>query len=711
MVPGFDPASAQRRREALVAAIVKFPDERQPAVLREYIDAELRRLAAMEDAHHAFLGECVLLAVDNMQDARLQFVESRLAKLESPDGPTLADSLNEAAIVFGLSIATVVAVEAAGVGLVLLFAAEAAAPAARRAVEAADDALVVTMRSNVSSLSKLQVERALKAEQLRGVTTVLGAFRGGTVASNLWQVGKALMNPIATARTVSDVLSKAFTVAADLEEITAKTLLVHLSTVEGMQTSMAARTAYENALRGDTGKLPVRWRNFLDNATGGIVLQPVQTLMQSAAKSLTSRGTSSGSKVADVFLASTPAGRLLSLMRESRIAAQEDYASLRAALRYRPDDGLLEDPLVAQLLELVTQLTPLRATYQSLQDSVRPLLVRGYEAALWWAYLHTNGMLGFKEGIDFEALDDDHEPGDVVEGHVIGSKAQAVARHGDQIGPPRFRYRADFYAGIPRLTESQAEYLFETFAAPYFSIGHHADVLLIDDFDPANYAGVRAQPERLYKGFIANTERTRRIDEMRLMVILFFLRLPELEDPTSSGLLASLGEIRGVQPSARAWLELNPPGTAPPPPNPFADGSAERAAQAAAPALAAAMADSGVLARPDFDRVLSKLLVAINELRSDMIEAQKLVGGQLTPAVSTRGLDAEDYAAVIQDEQDTLRELYADTLTAAQFDDDELGKVLAMEPLVERYATWTLPPTTTKADGSRFQFQPPAPTP
>jgi hypothetical protein len=719
VIPGFDPVSASRRLDALAAAIQAFPPERQAAVLREYLEAELGRLEALEDGHHAFLAECVLLAVDNMQDARLQSVEERLAALESPDGPWMAETLTDAALVFAFSFAALATVEVAGGAVLLWFGQAALAPAARETVEAVDNALLSKVGELVSSLSDMQAGKTVRDAQLRGVTTVLDGLRGGPLSSSLWPLGKALLNPIAPARSVADALSKTFTVTAGIDAIQAEMLVGHLAMAEGLEASVAARVGYEAALRGDAAKPNAQWRKFLDDASGGLALAPAYTIFQDLWKNVPSAGPADAEKQAEPFLASAPAGRLLTSMRESRAAVREDYAVLRAGLRFRTDDTFIEDPLVTQLTGLVAELLPLRGAYRALDDTVRPLIVRGYEAALWWAFLQTNGMLGTVEGDGYEAYEYDEgiKAGAVVDGHVITKVPPRVVfplqDPADPMAPQEFYlYEADFYPGVRLLTEGQAEYLYASFAAPYFAVSEHAATLPAGfEYDPNNYVGVRAMPERLYHGMLANGERAKRLDEMRLMAILFFQKLPRLEDPTSSGLLAALGKVRGTMPSAAAWMALHPAASAPVPAKPLADGSGARAAQAAAPALNALLSDSGVLTRALYETKRSELRAAIAELRNDIKDIQDLADGELSLEGSSRGMDLEAYDAFLKAEQEELRKLYARVLTSAQFDAAEATRLEAQYgALVERLATWTLPPTTSRAKASPFRFATPAPT-
>jgi NTP pyrophosphatase (non-canonical NTP hydrolase) len=195
------------------------------------------------------------------------------------------------------------------------------------------------------------------------------------------------------------------------------------------------------------------------------------------------------------------------------------------------------------------------------------------------------------------------------------------------------------------------------------------------------------------------------------MAILFFRRLPELEDPTSSGMLTALGELRGNPPSAAAWLALHPAGSAPPPSNPLADGSEARAAQAATPALLALLSESGALADTFYKNQRSELRAAIGELRNDIADMQKIADEELSIEESSRGLDIEAYGTLIKAEQEQLGDLYAQVLTSAEYKEGEVESLQDQyEALVERLRTWKLPPTPRKAQGTSWRLPTPTPT-
>lgn len=98
---------------SLLAAISEADASRQVPMLRAWLEHAIDRVEAVELSFYDFLSECALLAGENMQDVRLQFVERRLDDLENPPGPTLRDVLVAFAIVLAVELAVVAAVHAA----------------------------------------------------------------------------------------------------------------------------------------------------------------------------------------------------------------------------------------------------------------------------------------------------------------------------------------------------------------------------------------------------------------------------------------------------------------------------------------------------------------------------------------------------------------------------------------------------------------------
>ncbi len=706
MIPGFDPAAAQRSLKALTAAIQAFPAERQPAVLREWLELQLDRLEAMEDAHHAYLAECALLAVDNMQDARLHMVEQRLRNLENPDGPTLFEILKQTALTFAFTLAGWYAVELTGVLVLSYFAAaELAAPGARTAAMAADEALLQSARSKVSSLAELQARREALERERSGLATALEALTDPSLPP---QVKSAVLRD----PTIAAALDRAGAIAAELDAVHSESLIAQLSLTEGTAASVQARLRYERNLISDADSARGMWRRFLDDAMGALALTPAQTaaqlLGQSAARLATPASDAPAGQASPggmIYLASARAGPVLTAVAEQRRAIRTEYTVLRAGLRSRSDASLITDPLVTQLTGVLAALTPLLDTHLALQDTVRPLLVRGFEAALWWAYLQTSGMLRDPEHPDAQVMkhvldQPDYQPGDIVNGYLVRSvpPQEVILRRS---GGPRvaWEYDTEYYPGVVLLTEGQTEYLYEAFADPYFSLDDHAKTLPFT-FDSKKYLSAPGMPPTIYAGFLTNTDRQTRLDQMRLMVIWFFEQLPRERPPSADATARTASEALAIDVSADAWTALFPAATAPSPADPAADGSASVMAEAAAADLAGLLSDSKVLSQTQYEILRSRLAAAVADLDEDIQNYNLVNAGVVTPQASPRRMDEEHYYDVIRREQDEIKknDPYGQALRAAQqFDPEEADELTATyEAWIGQLTSWTPAPAPSK---------------
>jgi hypothetical protein len=716
MVPGFDTGLAKRRLAALVAAIQAFPVDRQDAVLRQYLECGLDRLESLEDAYYEFLGECVHLAIGNMQDVRLQSIETRLAALENPDGPSAADILWETAFVFGMSIAALAAVEAVG-GLVLLYIGkEAAAPAVRAAVVNAEKSFLSSGSAQSQSLQNLQNRLTLLRGQRRGLPPVLEAIQKGSFGSFVVEAGKALLSPIATARSFVQALTKTHEISDEVATVLNEILLSQMALHEGNVRLVKIRGEYEKALAGDATIPNAKWRKFMDDATGGIALAPAYSIFSGIWKNIPEAQASGDAinsvTVGGVFLTSGPAGKILTWARDHRLAIASEYSMLRAALRYRPDETLASDDLVIGLAELVNELIPFWESYRAIQDSIRPFIVRGYEAALWWAYLNTNGMLGVKEGARYTTQTSfvAFAVGDIQDGYVITSvPPKTVLLPPTRTGTIRIErtYEARFYPGIQMLTEGTTEHLYEHFCKPYFAIKENAAKLPFK-YVENNYKGVSALPKEFWGGFVSNLDRTIYMNQMRLMVILFFLQLPETKDPTSTGLLNQLGEINGTPPSAAAWVSLNPAGQAISQDGGLSLVPSAKSVANAGEGLTAMLADTDTLGPLYYQGLRSELRNAVDELRLDIDDYQKLLQGETTPGETSRGKDVEEYWQLIKASQLKLLSLYDKAFNAAQFDKAEQQKIESEYRSWVEYLSLWIPEqstTTVPTGSSPFHFE------
>ena len=107
----FVPMEEQRTLAAISAA----PDQAtQFALFRYYLERKIDQMERFELQRVEFIKDCLLLASQNMQDARLQLIEDRLSALENPKGASMGWLLTvfviELVIVFAVECVFVVAI-------------------------------------------------------------------------------------------------------------------------------------------------------------------------------------------------------------------------------------------------------------------------------------------------------------------------------------------------------------------------------------------------------------------------------------------------------------------------------------------------------------------------------------------------------------------------------------------------------------------------
>jgi hypothetical protein len=199
-------------------------------------------------------------------------------------------------------------------------------------------------------------------------------------------------------------------------------------------------------------------------------------------------------------------------------------------------------------------------------------------------------------------------------------------------------------------------------------------------------------PRTIYAGFLDNTDRQARLDQMRLMVIWFFERLPADRPPSADALAKTASDALAMTMSADEWTALFPAATAPPPTDPETDGSASTMAEAAGPDLAGLLTESKVLSQTKYEILRGRLAAAVTDLGADIENYSLISSGAITPQASSRGLDEEHYYVVIRHEQDEIKkdDPYGQAYQAAQeYDPEEAGKLkVSYEEWVGRLTSW-----------------------
>ena len=402
----------------------------QARYVRVLLEDGIDELAREDDAHYDYVADCMLLAGQNMQDARLQLIEERLDALENPS-TTVAQAAIDTAIMLGFELAFVVGAEVAVPGLIALAAARFRSRSTRQ---------LIVEPLEAQLLGKLVTE---VADRQANVITLREFTRLAPGGVTQLAEHDALME-LAAARQKLRVAEAAATTGAPV-----------LTRVEQAMTTRPVPTSADLAafLTG-----VVKHTTVNRVAENGAV--NIAALLKAAAlPSATPGGARSR-----VFLTSRVAGGLLSQVRQEQEAAARDWRLVRFAVRCLPDAALLRSPY-AQELCLRIRLFAADPVVEGGLVASREALVLGMETQLWLAWLRHIDALGVVMTGDFPAVRQrgpDLAPGMVFEDkHLHEAKQLFVS-----LGVATYGCRGALYPGIRRITDGLAEFLYLRFAAP-----------------------------------------------------------------------------------------------------------------------------------------------------------------------------------------------------------------------------------------------------
>ena len=504
--------------QAVLAGIDQADADRQIPLLRSAIDLALDRAAAAEHVYYDFLAECALLAAQNMQDVRLHDVERRLERLENPESPGLTEVVIETAIILGVELIVTLGVPWLAGPALLFVSSRLIAKSSRITAERASHlgSTRQVLRDKVASL-----KRDLNGANF-DLTDAVRRIKAAKFASPY--------QPLSAEQILGD------TVVAVRDAETA----LHLA---GLELDKADKVvdAYNQALAMREARLksdPLS--DFLAGASGHTLKarlgessgQQVAKLLADAAKQA---GDSSGTLAESPFLSSTVVGGILSRLRELRLEAARGHGYTRLLLHQIDDADFAADAIAQHIARgAFDAIAPLESAL-ALADIVRPVVVRGFEALLWYEWLSISGALRVDPSTTFDSAFP-LEPGDLHNGYVTTRLVRQPEIQPGEFGPlgllaalgtlvtdSGYEYEGDFYHGVRKLSEQQATYLYDTFAAPYFAVPENASLLPFrDEYDPGRYAEVLSIAPRNSAEVLTNFERARRLDEMRVMVVIFF---------------------------------------------------------------------------------------------------------------------------------------------------------------------------------------------
>ena len=662
---------AEATRNQLVAFEAGALQSSNPNATRRFkLELELDQMQATDDAFFDFWVECVHLAVANVQATRLQYLQLRVDKLENPDTPppgalliSMAQSIVEQMIVVGaieLAAETVIAV---GAWLPFQFAASRIASAITVAMgEIPPSTEVIKLNATMSSLvnGRQSIKACDEPEIAKGLLIPLPG-------------GKTLVTPF----TPAEAAQASKQIQQALQQTNNALIAQQFARSMSQATRISAAINADPTASGLAAWATDTWEGFLKflgDEFGGTLVSPAQELYEHVLDQLSE---TEQSRQTNASLPSSLAGQYFDVISAQRHQARDAYARLRLQVRYQDDAAMTTaNPLVRTLMQYTNQIGQLGRRVQDALPVVRESYVRGIEAGVWMAYLKANGILA---AVETELTLDDPQDANSVNGAYFIEKLKKTTQtqESEQLGglvhpgpttTTHFTYSVTFYPGSQALSDDEARGLYERFARPYFV--KDTKRALPFKFDAKTYDGFDALPRVDFFG-TPNPDRVKQLDEMRYLVIRFFLKLAS-QKAVSIAVDDVLQWVGPVPAPAAPGAPPAPTGTTPP------DGTAPPT-----PALVDLQQQlettPGVRAQwREIARAQYESLVA--QYRVDLVNYSLLSSGTPYLIGLPAGTTADDLASGIDARKADLKTRY-DTLVSLSADDPA-----AAQDVADRYA-------------------------
>lgn len=676
------PPAGPSRLDALLAALAELPPADRPAALRSFLEYTLELAEAGELEHYTFLSECALLAVDSVQDVRLEALELELEALHEPPAKQWGEVVLDVALTFAVQAAILVFWEAAAAGVILV-AGQRSIMLAKRAAESE----VLAARSAQQAVADRMTALRARLEEVDEQTFLLA--RGGYTTVPV--PGGWMVKPGPVEQFEPFEPGRLGDVVLEYERVADQMLLTELATPRITDQVMKAVEKYEDvalngasataALKAGWGK---KWRSTIGSEKGGVIVAVSQAVIDGAAA--VADGSRSASQ--QPLLASEVTGRFLDWAGEERLRVVQTYANLRLVLRATSDADLVAgDDYVRYLAVLGTEVVQQEQEVRQRYRAARPAVVRGFEAVFWREYLQANGVLREDDPAQV-ALLGLADPGELLGDHLILERFQDDPATHEVIaaGAGEVRYQTRRYPGAGRIPDLLAANLFRRYAAPYYADDERAKTLDPFRYEPAKYAGAKIPAADEFWGY-PDPAGLRLVDEMRFLVVRFFRDgIPDAPEDVVGTALAAATAAAGKQeqrvtPARDSWLGAQPAGTETDGRGPADATAGSRGAEMWFGALAAVTPPpaGSVLAR---DLAELKLTVALTDLNQDIqayvlldrgaFEAEDTVGRRskeqvlLQIELERRAVKAEWLALQAQagDERDRLVEKFQPSIDA-----------------------------------------------
>jgi hypothetical protein len=537
-VPGFD-LIVQLRLQSYFAGLSYLDDDASLEVIRRRVAIDLQRLEAEQLAQIDFIRDCVLMAANNMQDARLHLLESEIQRMKTPLPKQWGEFIIEAVLILTMELAVVLLPHLAAGALVPalapLFASRNATSRRRHArldeltaAHATESAAIEAARPNI-----VQLQRWLLAEEAR-----LAGVRREVVDGRLLAEQDALQHLVeealeATARR--DALRDQIDVVRKLVQATDAVAVANAPKVA------AAFVTNEPVSSSPAWKLFGKLRTTTENRLGQSMGEELADAAGASSAAVSPTGSSG------VFFTSDVLGRQLESLRARAVSVRSVNARLREELDTLTWDVLLEDEYWQEVIADLAVMPAWLAAQRETSGPGTEGLVVTTEALLWYEWLSVTGALTVEYDVTYthrsSAMSRDVAAGE----EMVAGAYWLIERTGTPRGMPmpltlisgvtatiEQDYRAHRFAGIPMLTEFQAGYLYTRFASRLSSAAEPPPY----DASAVDFSRIPALAAVGFWGQ-SNVEREQLIAKQKIMVILAFRAIGAQIESVRQRLLSS----------------------------------------------------------------------------------------------------------------------------------------------------------------------------
>jgi hypothetical protein len=512
--------AGNQRLNATIAALLEFDTSLQAPMLKQYIEHGLDRLQALEEEHYTFLSECAMLAANNMQDIRLRDLEQRVTDIETPPPETWGETLLGIVTDIAIQMAVLATLET-GAGLVIAFL-------GKRAVGNALRAAATSWKPNTAkqellrSYDSLRNSKKIAENASQALEQILEKIVGGKVHDKGFEV-TIDFGQTRTINNMNDWNNVAWELGVKEADLDTKLYLAKKAMSENNERVLDAYKSGDEAIQ----KYSHEWRDFIGGERGNLLITPTYTLISKVITNVANAGSGTG---ATPFLSSSVTGGFLKYASFMRLQIAEAYSSMRSYVRYASDSALKTDEQIMALAQLIATALPSFNMHRLIAQAVRLHIVMGFEGMYWFEYFKANGALEIQPNVTWVGGSKE-EVGTFIDGFIIKARGGSISPNLNiplSLFEARTQmwatsYSADFYCGVTIISELQAEYLYHRFAKPYFrGEQNEAAANLPFTYEEENYKYLSAEQPELWKGHLTSVERKQRLNEMRLMVIIFF---------------------------------------------------------------------------------------------------------------------------------------------------------------------------------------------